>query len=95
VNGKIVAVDERFSVAQAVAVDGGRVAATGTTARVLAGAGPRAAVANLGGRTVIPGLIDNHDRLGLATVFDPGGVGVAEPLSRQEALIAHTRGNAA
>jgi predicted amidohydrolase YtcJ len=32
VNGKIVTVDERFSVASAVAVDGDRVAATGSDA---------------------------------------------------------------
>jgi predicted amidohydrolase YtcJ len=34
VNGKIVTVDERFSVAPAVAIDGDRITATGTTADV-------------------------------------------------------------
>jgi len=67
VNGKIVTVDERFSVAAAAAVDGDRVAATGTTAEVLAAAGPRAEVIDLGGRTVIPGLIDNHNHFVRAT----------------------------
>ena len=61
VNGKIVTVDERFSVAEAVAIDGDRITATGSTADVLAGAGPGAEVADLAGRTVIPGLIDNHN----------------------------------
>jgi len=60
-NGKIVTVDERFSVRQAVAVTDGRITATGTSAEVIASAGPRAEVTDLGGATVIPGLIDNHN----------------------------------
>ncbi|HEY1669219.1 MAG TPA: amidohydrolase family protein [Trebonia sp.] len=60
VNGKIVTVDERFSIASAVAIDGDRVTATGTSAAILASAGPEAEVVDLRGRTVIPGLIDNH-----------------------------------
>jgi len=61
VNGKIVTVDERFSIAEAVAIEGDRIAATGAGADVLAGAGAGATVVDLGGRTVIPGLIDNHN----------------------------------
>jgi predicted amidohydrolase YtcJ len=38
VNGKIVTVDERFSIASAVAIDGERVTATGASAAILAGA---------------------------------------------------------
>lgn len=61
VNGKIVTVDERFSIEQAVAIEGDRITATGSTADALAAAGPTAEVVDLGGRTVIPGLIDNHN----------------------------------
>jgi predicted amidohydrolase YtcJ len=60
-NGKIVTVDERFSIQQAVALTGGRIAAVGTDAEVLATAGPGAEVTDLQGATVIPGLIDNHN----------------------------------
>ena len=67
VNGKIVTVDERFSIAAAVALDGDRITATGTDADVLAHAGPGATVVDLGGRTVIPGLIDNHNHVVRAT----------------------------
>jgi predicted amidohydrolase YtcJ len=60
VNGKIVTVDERFTIAQALAIKDKRIVAVGRTAdiRKLAGAGTR--VIDLDGKTVIPGLIDNH-----------------------------------
>ena len=61
VNGKIVTVDDQFSVRQAVAIDGDRVAAVGSDEAVRAQAGPQATVIDLGGKTVIPGLIDNHN----------------------------------
>jgi predicted amidohydrolase YtcJ len=60
VNGKILTLDERSSVAQAMALRGDRIVATGASDDIvkLAGAGTR--VIDLGGRTVIPGLIDSH-----------------------------------
>ena len=60
VNGKIVTVDDRFTIAQAVAIKGGRIVAVGKTAEIakLADAGTRKI--DLKGKTVIPGLIDNH-----------------------------------
>ena len=62
-NGKIVTVDERFTIAQAVAVRGDRIVAVGSNADIgrLAGADTRRI--DLGGRTVMPGLIDNHMHL--------------------------------
>jgi predicted amidohydrolase YtcJ len=62
-NGKIVTVDERFTIAQAVAVRGDRIVAVGSNADIgkLAGAGTRRI--DLAGRTVTPGLIDNHMHL--------------------------------
>jgi predicted amidohydrolase YtcJ len=59
-NGKIVTVDERFTVAQAVAVEGSRITLVGDNARVLAARGPRTRVIDLKGRMVLPGLIDAH-----------------------------------
>ena len=60
VNGKIVTVDDRFTITQALAIKNQRVVATGSNAdiRKLAIADTR--VIDLKGRTVIPGLIDNH-----------------------------------
>ena len=60
VNGKIVTVDDRFTIAQALAVKGGRIAKVGTSAEIEALKGASTRVIDLGGRTVIPGLIDNH-----------------------------------
>ncbi len=60
VNGKVLTVDQSFSVVQAVAVREGRIVATGSSVEIgrLAGSGTK--VVDLKGRTVIPGLIDNH-----------------------------------
>jgi len=60
VNGKVVTADARSSVQEALAIRGGKILALGRTSemRKLAGAGTR--VVDLGGRTVIPGLIDSH-----------------------------------
>ena len=60
VNGKVVTVDDRFGIAQAVAVKGQRIVAVGNTAALRKLAGPNTKVIDARGRTVIPGLIDNH-----------------------------------
>ncbi len=62
-NGKIVTVDERFRIAQALAIQGNRIVAVGSNQEMdrLAGANTRRI--DLMGRTVIPGLIDNHMHL--------------------------------
>jgi hypothetical protein len=59
-NGKIITVDDRFSIAQAVAVRGDRVVSVGTNQEINRLAGPNTRRIDLRGRTVIPGLIDNH-----------------------------------
>lgn len=62
-NGKIITVDERFTIAEAVAVAGERIVAVGTSAEIAALGGPDTAIIDVGGRAVIPGLIDNHMHL--------------------------------
>ena len=59
-NGKIITVDDRFTIAQAIAIKGERIIAVGTNNDVLKAAGSTATRIDLKGRTVIPGLIDNH-----------------------------------
>jgi predicted amidohydrolase YtcJ len=59
-NGKIVTVDDRFTIAQALAVKGERVIAVGSNADIEKLKGPATQVVDLQRRSVIPGLIDNH-----------------------------------
>src|SRR5205809_5035822 len=59
-NGKIITVDERFTIAQAVAVKADRVVAVGATSEISQLAGPGTRRIDLRGRAVVPGLIDNH-----------------------------------
>jgi hypothetical protein len=63
--GTIVTMDQAGSVAEAVAVKDGRVVAVGPTADIRELVGRRTRVVDLGGRTVVPGMVDAH--LHLAT----------------------------
>src|SRR4051794_35568655 len=58
-HGKVVTVDRDFSVRQALAVKGDRLLRVGTDEEVLKTRGPRTEVIDLGGKTVLPGLIDS------------------------------------
>jgi len=59
-NGKVLTVDSKFSVAQAIAVTGNKISAVGSDADVLKMAGPNTQKIDLKGRTVVPGLMDTH-----------------------------------
>ena len=59
-NGRVLTVDNNFSVAQAVAIKGNQISAVGNSQDILKMAGPNTTVIDLKGRTVIPGLIDTH-----------------------------------
>lgn len=59
-NGKVVTVDDDFSVAEAVAVKDRRILAVGPSAEIAEMAGAETEVIDLEGRTVLPGLIDSH-----------------------------------
>jgi predicted amidohydrolase YtcJ len=62
-NGKIITVDERFTIAQAVAIQRDRIIATGANEEVAKLAGPNTRRIDLRGRAVVPGFIDNHIHL--------------------------------
>jgi predicted amidohydrolase YtcJ len=60
-NGRIVTVDQQFSIRQAVALKANRIVRVGTDSEVLRSErGPQTKVIDLAGRTVLPGLIDSH-----------------------------------
>ena len=62
-NGKIITVDNRFTIAQAIAIKGDRFIAVGTNQDIAKLAGPNTRRIDLGGKAVIPGLIDAHAHL--------------------------------
>lgn len=59
-NGKVLTVDNSFSIAQAVAIQGQNILAVGTDEEVLKLKGASTATLDLKGRTVIPGFVDTH-----------------------------------
>ena len=61
VNGKIHTMDAKNTIASAVVVKDGRFIEVGHAARVQRG--PETVVIDLRGRTVVPGIIDNHNHL--------------------------------
>jgi predicted amidohydrolase YtcJ len=60
VNGKIVTVDARSPVVEALAIRDGKILAAGRSDAIRRFAAPDTRIVDLGGRTVIPGLIDSH-----------------------------------
>jgi predicted amidohydrolase YtcJ len=78
VNGHVVTVDARFSIAEAIAVSGGKFSAVGTNAAIRQLAGPSTRVIDLHGQTAIPGLADDH-------LHDAGG-GPGVDLSRARSI---------
>lgn len=69
-NGRIVTVDEQFSIAQALAISGERITHVGDDAEILGLAGPDTKVIDLEGRTVLPGLMDSHVHASGAAVYE-------------------------
>ncbi len=62
-NGKIITADERFTIAQAVAIRGDRIVAVGTDQEMARLAGAATRRIDLAGKSVTPGFIDNHMHL--------------------------------
>ena len=100
VNGKIVTLDAASQVAEALAVENGRIAATGSSEELRKLAGPATKVIDLGGRTVIPGLIDSHIhaiRAGFRYAGEvnwEGATSLTDALERLRAAAAQTKPDA-
>jgi predicted amidohydrolase YtcJ len=84
--GKVVTLDKRSSIGQAVAIRDGKFLAVGTDAEVKRFSGPSTKMIDLAGRTVVPGLNDSHTHfraagLALYTVNMRNVKSVAEALA--------------
>ncbi len=91
-NARVITCDPAFSIADAIAISGEKIAAVGR-AETLAADYPEARVIDAGGRAVMPGMIDSHshmDREGLKTVFPTlsGCASIDDILQRIAALAA-------
>lgn len=61
--GRVFTADSARPWAEAVAVSGERIAAVGATQEIRALAGPETRIVDLGGRVVVPGLVDAHEHV--------------------------------
>src|SRR3984885_13908604 len=96
-NGKIVTLDGTSQVSEALAIEAGRIAATGSTDAMRKLAGPATQIIDLDGRTVIPGLIDSHIhaiRAGFRYATEvnwEGATSFGEAFERLKAAAAHAK----
>src|ERR1700730_2195492 len=60
VNGKIITLDDAPSIVEAIAIHDGKVLAVGSSEDIRKRADARTNTIDLGGRTVVPGLLDSH-----------------------------------
>ena len=86
VNGKILTVDADFSIVQALAVTGNEITALGTNDKINALVSADTRVIDLDGKTLIPGLIDNHNHLIYNAPTWPNGVRLGSVRTRAAAL---------
>ncbi len=97
VNGRIITLDETSSVSEALAIDAGRIVATGSVGEIRKLAGATTKIVDLGGRTVIPGLIDSHIhsiRAGFryaGEVHWEGATNIVEALERLRSAAIHAK----
>jgi len=96
-DGKIATLDAKGSSASAVAVKDGRFVAVGSTKAIRKLAGKKTRVVSLGGKTVVPGLIDAHCHPFPTMVFTssvdaraPGVPSVAKALENLSARVRTT-----
>ena len=78
-NGRILTVDAKDSIAEAVAIQGGKIVAVGSKGDILKLAAHTTRVIDLHGRTATPGLIDSHNH------FATGGVGLLYDVNLSDA----------
>jgi predicted amidohydrolase YtcJ len=79
INGKVITLDDTSSTLQAIAIRDGRVLAVGADEDIRKRTDARTKIIDLGGRTVVPGLMDSHIhalRAGLTYAVELSWIGV-------------------
>src|SRR5438270_5409398 len=90
INGKILTVDAKDSIAQAVAIKGRKIVAVGSNEAILQQAGSATRVIDLHGRTATPSLIDTHGHFADGGVNELYHVNLSEA-SREEDVVGKVR----
>ncbi len=93
-NAKVLTVDARDSVAEAVAILGGKIAAVGTSQAMRPRIGPKTQVFDLKGLTITPGLIDSHCHLSIGGAEEHFSLDLRYPTVKSIADIARQLGAA-
>ena len=91
-HGKIVTVDPQFRTVEAMAIRGGHILAVGSNADIVKLAGSSTEQIDLGGKTVLPGLIDSHVHAPAASMYE-----FEQPVPDMESIedvLAYLRGRA-
>lgn len=69
-NAKVITLDPQSRTAEAIAIRDGKILSVGDSATIKASAGSATKVIDLGGKTVVPGLIDTHTHFKAAGMSD-------------------------
>lgn len=69
-HGRILTVDREFQIAEAIAIAGEEIVTVGSNEEVLKSAGPETRKIDLGGKAVLPGLIDSHVHAAGAAIYE-------------------------
>jgi len=94
VNGKILTVDTKDSIAEAVAIRGGKIIAVGSNAEIQQRAAKETRAVDLHGRTATPGLIDSHGHFADGGVNELYDVGLSDAASIED-IVRRVRERAA
>ncbi len=86
IHGKILTVDTKDSIAQAVAIRQGKIIAVGSDQQIQPLAGPKTNVIDLHGRTATPGLIDTHAHIATGGVDELYSVSLSDAATVSEVV---------
>lgn len=77
INGKVITVDEKDTIAQAVAVKGKNIVAVGTKESIEQYIGENTEIVDLQGRSMVPGFIDSHMHFMMYSLFYKATIDIA------------------